>query len=703
MESQVSTTTYLHAPRIPAQLVLQPLTEATGQLLEPVVAGADDWLVLDDEKSRGAKLHAELVVARKGASGLVVDTSRPPAVGGVHFLENCIPESKRVKPSKQEQVLIEKGLIQPKWRWEVGATDFTALLIDSKWRRDRLLCKGDSTRLHYEYLLLRFAAQAKRAEMVAKFKLSGEMPALPDDWIDHPDPDLRLSNYQKVGVMYALDQASANLFMDMGTGKTATAIQLMCLRARRKARARTSEQPPSLYKVLVVCPPAVCTNWKHELERFAVTPGKVATARGLITERIRAMAQAIRPEGDREWCVVIINYESLAATIDQICVVPWDLVITDESHNYKSAGAKRWGAMQKLRDATMTRLGMTGTPTGNSIMDLWTQLEFLEPGLSGFAAFKAFRKFHGTYISVDAGTTTVEKLVGLRNVPMLQERLTRTCYVITKQEAGLNLPPKWEDTVDVEMTELQAKYYARIRDELSLEHKDVLSGKVVSSMVIENVLTSLLRLAQVTSGHVTWDAIVDPDTMETVTPKRVEQISAINSKVEATVELLTDPDRDPLGKTVIWAIFNEDIRVLSKRLTELGIEHETYYGETSKADRELVVQRFNCDPSMRVLIASPKTGSAGLNLHGYDISDPENSKTNCDHMIYFSQGWSSIARDQSESRGNRRGSRARLRLTTLIVPGCIDEDIAARVQSMRAVSATVTDLREILQSVLGIG
>ena len=331
-------------------------------------------------------------------------------------------------------------------------------------------------------------------------------------------------------------------------------------------------------------------------------------------------------------------------------------------------------------------------------MDLWSQLELLGEGMSGFSSFAKFRSVYGVWEPV-YGASGVEKLVSLKNMPFLQERLSRLSFTMTKKEAGLQIPEKIDDIYEVEMTPEQARAYQKMRDELVVEFEGALNGNV-DVMQANHILTSMLRLSQITSGFATVQAIVDEEGNEK-TPKRVMQINpGANPKIQAVIEMLEDPERDPLSKTIIWCIYIEDIRAISEELTKRGIKNEKYYGGTSQDERDRIVQAFNNDDTLRVLICNPQTGGTGLNLLGYNPAKPDESKMYTGHNIFFSQGWSAIQRKQAEDRAHRRGTRCQVRNTDLIVADTIDEEIRRRVHAKREVASSITDLAEVLGNIL---
>ena len=221
----------------------------------------------------------------------------------------------------------------------------------------------------------------------------------------------------------------------------------------------------------------------------------------------------------------------------------------------------------------------------------------------------------------------------------------------------------------------------------------------------DNILTKLLRLAQITSGFVAYDAQFDPETGDVLSPKGIDRIDP-NPKVEAMMTLFKDEDGIPLKnkdqKTIIWACWVQDIKTIAARLKLEGIEAVTFYGSTKPEVRLEAEHRFNGDPDCKVFIGNPGCGGVGLNLIGYTPRQGHRYTTNCDHIIYFSQDWSHPKRAQSEYRANRLGTRVKTRCTDLCVRGTIDEEIRARVLNKRQMAAKTQDLREVLAKVLGM-
>lgn len=580
--------------------------------------------------------------------------------------------------------------------YRVEATDVSVQALDEYWPRERIIFGSRSAEMAFYRILARFRRGASIAEAIARFKLESVVPQLPTCWTEKTE----LSPYQRAAASISIGEEAFAYFMDRGTGKTATSVQRVNVEAAMINEGRLSgggkrRDGGRMMRVLVICPAQVRLNWQREFAKFSSRRGKCLVIRGGLPLRIRTLAEAVMPEDGHDFSVAVIGYDSVPRTIDHLSVVPWDLIVCDESHYFKDPRTNRFEALTQLRSVSARRLILTGTPIGNTVMDLWAQLEFINEGSSGFTSLKSFKNFHGEYVRSENGAVGVARLVGLKNIPLLQDRLSRLSFSVTKEEAGLNLPDKVYSTHEIEMTAYQADVYRRVSQELAIEIEDKLSGEVVDEMTVSNILVKLLRLAQITSGFISYDAVYEMETGELVRPKRVEEISSDNPKLAATVELIEQ--QDPKAKTIVWCCFVHNIERISKELSVRGIKHVTYYGGTPQSERDSNVDAFNNDPDTRVIVCNPQTAAEGLNLLGYDTARSEASDTYCDLEIFYSCNWSAIQRAQAEDRAHRRGTRMPIQIVDLVVPGSIDEEILDRLESKKDVAMTVTELRDTLR------
>lgn len=561
--------------------------------------------------------------------------------------------------------------------WAVGATDVTINALESSGYP--IDFKDDETEQKYQYIKMTTILTRKIQENYAKYKEDKTVPA--HTYTLHPEHPL--GPYQQVGLVNSRLSEGFGLFMEQGTGKTPIVIADAC----------NMEKGENPLRVIIIAPKNVRLNWKSEWDKFSTVKHKCTVLRGGQVRRLDQLIYGIRDDG-QDISVIIVSYETLSNTWDALSMMEWDLAVLDEGHYFKSPRTKRWEYCKKLRAISVSRRVLTGTPIANSIMDLWTLFEFMGEGYSGFTTFDSFKKFFGVYKkNADTG---FEALVACENIPILKDRLTRYTFAISKKEALPNLPDKIYDIEEVEMSEEQTEVYNELAHSLAVEIETDMEDTENPQLIINNVLTKLLKLAQITSGFLKIPA-VNNEEGEVVKPEQLIRF-APNSKIEAVLRLLEEKDKNQ--KTIIWACWVEDIKAIERALQLAGYNPVSYYGGTSDKDRETAEWRFNNDPDCTVLIGNAAAGGTGLNLLGYPPGRPEDSETNCDHVIYFSQDWSSLKRSQSEDRAHRRGTRNPVRITDLCVPETIDEEIRVRVLDKRRAAFEITDVREILKGIL---
>lgn len=609
--------------------------------------------------------------------------------------------------------------------YDVPATDHTCDLIHALFPQEQLSFHDENAQdLFYEVVRQSIIAD-ECAEISATWKERKEVPAEISNYEFCGEEDKQLSPYQQVGLCLTMRSifptGGFSMFMEQGTGKTPIAVAAVC----NAAKLFKSLGHKRMYKVLILCPNNVRANWENEFLKFATQQGKISVMRGPDIGRIKQIYDAGRRDDKNDlYTVLISGYDTAKKSAAYLTgqwdlgmldedgeevlnpnkkAIVWDLVILDESQYIKSPKTKRWEAMEHIRDTSSSHLVLTGTPIANTQLDLWTQFEFLGRGYSGFSDFAGFKGFYGVFETTSSGH---QALVDIQNLPFMRERLARYSYMIRLKEALPDLPDKLYDLREIEMGSDQAEYYEQVATQLAIEiERDLASDNMPRSMKINSILTKLLRLAQITSGFMSWQPVVSDDG-ETLIDKRIEFFHP-NPKIEALRELVTEPGgggNAAHSKKLIWACFRPDIERIYEVLTDDGFKCVKFYGATSDADRKEAERRFNFDRECKIFIGNAAAGGTGLNLLGYPPGNPidEDGKeyeTNCDHIIYYSQNWSSLNRSQSEFRANRRGTRVPTRITDLLAPRTIDETIRTRVVEKQIMAMDVTDLRRILRNV----
>lgn len=594
--------------------------------------------------------------------------------------------------------------------WVVPATDVPVMLIYNLWPEEHVTF-SEEAKLVYDYLALTVIHQSISVQRAADYHahIAGKkiIQGFPiPRWIDEvelkPAPDGRrqfMMLHQVVATLNCLNAEGYGEFMEQGTGKTMTVIGRVCMQSPEH-----KEKTGRKHFTLIVTPSNVRKNWVNEFEKYAWVRGHCVDLRGGQFERYKTLLEAMSGAGregadEEQYVVIVCSYDCLSNSWDILGRIEWDLAVLDESHYIKWHQAKRTKFAYMLRDQSRARMALTGTPMGNTPMDLFSQLEFLRKGGSGFTSFESFRQFYGVFETVD-GTRGRKRMVDVQNLPFLRERLAAMSFTVTQEEAMPDLPDLTYDMIEVEMVPEQAAAYRDLRDKLFLEIKRDLDD-TSKTLTPQNILTRLLRLSQITSGFVCYDAETD----ENGEPVGEREIGVFepNPKLEELVKQLVGDEDNPVQddeKTLVWALYKFDIDAICERLDQMGIKHVRFTGETAEDKRLEVEHQFNNDPETRVFVGSAAAGGTGLNLIGYPPGRGDEFTTDVTRQFFFSQNWSALQRSQAEKRAHRRGTRRPVRCIDLTIVGTIDEEIRARVVNKRQMAAEVKDVRAILKKVL---
>lgn len=715
--------------KIPAFPILEPLSQATATSFMPLKLLPSDFLEIGIEEKEGKHFLVQAVCLKRCPTNMLASTDKAAipefvqTVDGAFYKDPAFYFYPSYTASSEWFQRIPERSQKGFGFWRLAGTDYTALIIHHAWPQYKLIWRSEEAKLLYTFLLRRFYAQSQGASIAAEYKLTGNFPEMPKDFIEHPR--LPLTDYQKVALLICLYNPNYALFMEQGTGKTPIVINKVCLESARK-RAKEKKQ----YNVLIICPQQVRINWEREFRRFATVPGKTCILRGQNVQKMRRLIDGVRDEEDCAWGACIISLDSLNSIWGGLKLIKWDLVVIDESHKIKNSQTNRYKNLIKIDGSkTKSKMILTGTPITNTVFDLWAQFEWLDAGLSGFSTYANYRSFHGQWQASLEGGTGVSKLIGFKNTPLIQERLARLCFLFTNEDvkkqikmkypgvAFEDLPPEAQssllpekvfDIYEVAMLTKQAEIYKQVATKLVAEIDLILetaAEKGTQNLTVEHILTKLIRLAQICSGFVKMDDIEDIE-HDRIIPGQIMQIdSERNPKIDAAISLVKeDWENDPNSKSIIWATFIPDIEEISRKLAAAGMRHVGYHRRIQDKyrvkDAHTAEDVMNLDDGCKICVANPASAGIGQNFLGYDVEHPDRSTMYINHYMYVSRNWSAVDRRQSEYRSYRRGTRKNLRITDLIIPYTIDQEMFDRVTDKRAMAMSIQDIHKILSSVL---
>ena len=405
---------------------------------------------------------------------------------------------------------------------------------------------------------------------------------------------------------------------DMGLGKT---IQVLALLQKRRAR-RQSKGPS-----LAVVPRSLVFNWSQEAEKF--------TPRLRVLDYTGPNRHGLR-ETFRDYDLVITTYGILRTDIAELSQIDFDYVILDEAQAIKNADSQASKAARLLKGRH--RLAMSGTPIENHLGELWSIVEFLNPGMLGTSS--VFKKYTGGGGNIDEGERT---LLAKSLRPFILRR--------TKAQVVKDLPDKTEQTLHCDMEPDQRKLY----EELKAHYRLALLRKETAELnrsKIE-VLEALLRLRQ---------AACHPGLIDST---RAEEPSA---KLDMLLPQLSEIVEEG-HKVLVFSQFTSFLAIVKDRLDKEGLTYEYLDGRTR--NRAARVERFQNDPDCPIFLISLKAGGLGLNL------------TAAEYVFLLDPWWNPAVEAQAIDRSHRIGQTQRVFAYRLVCRDTVEEKILELQQKKR--------------------
>ncbi len=451
----------------------------------------------------------------------------------------------------------------------------------------------------------------------------------------------KLRPYQVKGVSWLafLKQLGfgACLADDMGLGKTIELITLLL--HDRAGHNGNRERGPAL----LICPMSIVGNWHKELTRFA------PSLRVMIHHGHERLAGEAFVEEAKQHDVVITTYSLALRDKEHLAPINWEYVVVDEAQNIKNEVAKQTQAIKKLN--TRHKIALTGTPVENRLSELWSIMEFLNPGYLGSAT--EFRKKFAIPIERYREKERAETLKRLIQ-PFVLRRLKTDKAIIA------DLPEKMEMKVFCNLTQEQASLYEAVVKEM-LEQIEESEGMQRRGLV----LSTLLKLKQICNHPAQF--VADGSSL----PDRSGKLARLQEMLE---EVLAAGD-----KALIFTQFAEMGALLRHYLQEtLGREVLFLHGGTPKKQRDMMIQRFQQERrGPPIFILSLKAGGVGLNL------------TAANHVFHFDRWWNPAVESQATDRAFRIGQKRNVQVHKFLCVGTLEERIDMMIEKKKGLAESI--------------
>ena len=420
---------------------------------------------------------------------------------------------------------------------------------------------------------------------------------------------------------------------DMGLGKTAQTLSLLL----------TDQATPTL----LICPMSLVSNWQKEAARFA--PGlRVYVHHGGTRLRADEFRTAV---GEAD--LVVTTYGTALRDLAALREVTWVRVVCDEAQAIKNSGTRQAQAVRAI--PARTRLALTGTPVENHLAELWSIMDFCNPGMLGPA--KQFRRRFQEPIEVrqDAdAAAALQRATG----PFVLRRLKTDKSIIS------DLPEKNEMKVWCTLTPEQGTLYQAVVSDMIAE--------IEGSEGIQrrgNVLAAMTKLKQVCNhpAHLLKDG--------SRLPARSGKLARLE---ELAAEIIEDGD-----KALIFTQYAEWGSLLQPYLAA-HVDRPVLWlhGGLTKAKRDELVERFQTDTEPMLFLLSLKAAGTGLNL------------TAANHVVHFDRWWNPAVEDQATDRAFRIGQSRNVQVRKFICTGTLEEKIDAMIERKKALASSVVGTGE---------
>lgn len=448
--------------------------------------------------------------------------------------------------------------------------------------------------------------------------------------------DLRPYQCRGLGWLRALEAAGTGgvLADDMGLGKTLQVIAfLLSLKNEGKLAG----------PALVLAPTSVAPNWLREVERHA--PGlRVHLHQGL--DRARRW-----PPDLNNIDLLVTGYPLLLRDHEILAARTWSLLILDEAQMVKNQAGKLAGLVRTL--PAERRLCVTGTPLENHLGELWTQMDFVMPGLLGDSRHfgKLFR-------------TPIEKRGDEGRRHLLAGRLRPFILRRAKAEVATDLPPKTEIVERIPLPDDQRDLYETLRLAMDAKVRQAIAERgLARSHII--ILEALLRLRQ---------ACCDPALLPATPAKRSRAPTSAKRQhlMQMLVEMVAEGRR-----ILIFSQFTAMLDLIRADLEEAGLSHVMLTGDSK--DRMGLVDRFQAGGA-DIFLISLKAGGTGLTL------------TAADTVIHYDPWWNPAAEDQATDRAHRIGQDKPVFVYRLVAEGTVEERILDLQDRKRRLAAAIHDI-----------
>lgn len=418
--------------------------------------------------------------------------------------------------------------------------------------------------------------------------------------------------FQRAGVEFIEETGGHALIADqMGLGKTIQTLAYLQLH-------------PEMRPALIICPASLKQNWEKEANSWLETDDTIQILKGKKPTELT---------GD----IIIANYDIVTGWLPKLKESDIKIMILDESHAIKNQKSKRTRSILALSKVIPKCLLLSGTPILNRPIELWTQLQVINPLQYNR---KSFFRFADAYCGAVKGRFGWD-FSGASNIDKLSDELRQVMIRRTKDQVYKELPPKIRSMVPIQLSNREE--YEKVEEEF-LEWLAEEKGKMAVLRVEMNHIEEMIKIEYLKQ-------------------------TAANGKMQYSLSWIKEFLKSG-EKIVIFATHTNIINRVYSEFEDIAVKID---GSVAVEKRQEIVDKFQNDKDIKVFVGNMQAAGVGITL------------TTASNVVFLELGWTAALHDQAEDRCHRIGQQDNVNVYYLLAENTIDERISALIESKREV------------------
>ncbi|MEZ4911985.1 MAG: SNF2-related protein [Saprospiraceae bacterium] len=461
-------------------------------------------------------------------------------------------------------------------------------------------------------------------------------PSSSPSFVPHTSLKANLRPYQIEGVQWLVQHRDGGLGAlladDMGLGKTLQTLTLLLDTKSKIAKSNFEGskqldlfQNPVFHdrkplRALIVLPSSLIHNWRSEIYKYTPTLQSVI----FIGDKREKLKSTLL-----QFDIVLTTYQTLYREIEWLKNETFNYIILDESQYIKNKESQIFKAISQIK--ANHKLSLSGTPIENSLDDLWSQMQFINPNILGDYHF--FKNHYKTPIEKDNNIQILETLKKIVQPYILRR---------TKQQVAPDLPELIQQHHFCEMPSDHQKKYMEETSKI----RNHLLGLTKNQQYRFHVFSAMMALRQIANHPILKD----------------ESYEGSSGKLEELIQV-SIPILQNRNKILFFSSFEKHLTLVAAAIEKLGFSVLTVSGETSQSKRTDIIDKFQKSTHFNVLGMTLKTGGVGLNI------------TRADYIFILDPWWNPFSEMQAVSRAHRIGRASSVIVYRFISKDTIEEKI----------------------------